>query len=179
LLHPSIRRKENVAPGVVHPVLFPPLQRRIVDVVALSRISDVPGARPIFLHNAILEDSIQSAVSAAVSPLLVTTLHSPSPEVKLTIFRRVRAGFLLCVTISSIFVKRASDFSSARSYQSTIGPVGSSHFGRLFPGAQMLYLISFRSEDRGDAVLGKLRRQSQGSAFFKGLDGFILLSGLI
>src|SRR6266478_1264327 len=66
IVHRSVLQspiEKNVATGVVHPILLPPLERRVVNVVALPGVSDIARTYPVFLNHAISQDQFDSTIS--------------------------------------------------------------------------------------------------------------------
>jgi len=92
--------EENISTDVVDPILFPALERGVVDVVALARVSTAK-ALAVFLNHAILQDEFYFAVSGRDRP------QSRARNLR-------RAGHLSKRTFRQIILKRKPHFSHAR-----------------------------------------------------------------
>src|SRR6202171_152953 len=86
--------EEDVAAGVVHPVLLPALEGLVVDVVAFAGVRTVL-TLPVFLDHAVFKDQFDFAVPGGNSALRGG--HGPfaKPEIELAILGSVRTRALV------------------------------------------------------------------------------------
>src|SRR5262249_45651030 len=94
--------EEDISRAVVHPGLLPALQRSVVHVVALARVR-IAVALPVFLNHTIAKNQLNPAFASRHSAL--RGFHPPfaDPEIKLAVFRRIRARLQI---VLGLFLQR-------------------------------------------------------------------------
>src|SRR6267154_13466 len=86
--------EEDVAAGVVHPVLLPALESLVVDVVAFAGVRTVL-TLPVFLNHTVFENQFNPAVSCRNGALRGGHTPFAEPKIKLTILGSISAGALI------------------------------------------------------------------------------------